>query len=682
MNFKELKKIPIPPAPITDIPAESSIFTTPSYCGAKGYTRTIKNYVYLAEIIDEMLVVTVYHGGEFKWRTFIGDTDYCTQKADNPKKSTASVGRISEYSQTYIPINKTDEIISQYVDTQKLYSLPHVWCDWENGIKTVEALQKRIRDNKVSERHRKIREATEECMLEIRPPVKAFTEWIKHQSSDVYVIYHTGDDYGVCSHCLKKIERGKTKWKHREYITCPHCRKRAQLLCSGRFRDGRTECHTEWLWYAQKTAEGCCARHFRVNYRLCKGTEYSSEKNSIPITREWKMSIDYFEFSRIFLDIKGNYIKSFIWDNFMRTGKYYWCRCDHARAGGKFYTGNLRKALGNYEQLRYMPWNKIAQIAGSEFTLSNIINKTIRRPWIEYLIKVGMKNLAYDYLYINHDEISVTEFVNGKIDTGKNASLAHILGLNRRELREIIPYDPDLDELKLYTLLLRNRAGLEEWKQLKRFSDRLPEISSAIKYQPVSRYIRYIEAQAEIYQQQDYGGIDMVISDYRDYISEAEQANYNMNDTATINPKSLIIAHADSEIDSRLEGYKRDYAKYADELSAAAENIAKVKGISYEDKNYRIAPIMSWEELFNESKCLRHCVASYAKKYADGRCIIFGVRNISSPDIPMYTLELSGDFQWVWQCRGFKNKSAPETVMNVVEKWQKNLIEKNTEKAG
>lgn len=684
MNFKELIKIPVPPAPQTDIPAEVIVFVPSTYYQEGGYNKTVKNYIYLAEIVDKMLIVTVYQGGNFSWRTFVTDTDYCTQKAGNPKKSTASVEKITEYGQSYIPFDGAGETIKRYVDTFYRYDIlppSNLWHHLEQGMDTVNALQTRIRKKKTAERHRKIREATEECMLEIRPPVKAFTEWLKHQSRSIKIIYHTGDDYGVCTHCLKKVERGKAKWKHRQHITCPHCRKKAELICSGRFRDGRIEVHTELFWYVQKTSEGCCTRGFRVNYDLCKNTVYGKE-NSVPITHDWNKSMDCYEICRVFLDRNGNVDKSFIWDNFMQTGENYWCRNGDVFFNAWFYTGNLRQALSNYPQLKYIPWDKVTQIVEQGY-IFDIIKTLIRRPWIEYLIKVGMKSLAHDYLYNRYDTIKASEFVNGKTDTNaKPQSLAHILGLNRRQLREIIPYDPDIRELNLYKLLLRNRAGLEEWKPLRDYSNCYKEISLALEYQPVSRYLKYIAEQAELYQQQDYGDIMTVIIDYDDYLREAKDAEYNMEDTATINPKNLITAHSDSQIDSDLVYYRQTYEKYADELAAAAENIAKVKGITYEDKQYRIAPIMSWEELFNESKCLRHCVASYAKKYADGNCIIFGVRNISAPDIPMYTLELSGNFKYVQQCRGFKNKSAPENVMEVVKKWQKNLVAKNIKKAG
>lgn len=682
MNFKELIKIPIPSAPQTDIPAKASVFVKSPYYTKGGYNKTVKNFLYLAEIIEDMLIVTVYHGGEFMWRTFIDDTDYCTQKADNPRKSTAGVYSLTDYDQTYIPINGAGKTVKRYVDKYHKYDDLHTYKSLEAGIAKVEALQEHIRKSKTAERHRKIREATEECMLEIRPPIKPFTEWIKHQSSSIYIIYHTGDSFGVCTHCLKKVERGKSKWKHRQDIVCPHCRKRAKLLCSGRFRDGRIECHTEMFWYTQKTRSGCCVRLFETYYNLCKNTTYGYDKEELtPITNEWIIGIGSYERARVFLDPNGCIDQSFVWGNFMQMGENYWCRTNNVFLYAGFYTGNLRQALSNYEQLKYIPWNKVAQIAEKTYFFETI-KTLIKRPWIEYLLKVGLNSLAYDFLKERYDERSAAEFADGKKNPEKNTSLAHILGLDRRRLREIMPYNPDIKELKLYKFLLRNRAGLEEWKFLKGFKDFYWRIYKALEYQPVSRYIRYIETQADLYFRGDYGSMVNVIEDYADYLSEAERADYNMEDTATINPKSLIIAHADSEIDARLENYKRNYAKYADELAAAAENIAKVKGIFYEDQHYRIAPIMSWEELLNESKILRHCVATYAGKYADGNCIIFGIRNIDTPDTPMYTLELSGDFRNVRQCRGFKNHTPPENIMKAVEKWHKNLILKNTEKAG
>lgn len=679
MNFKELTKIPVPPAPQTDIPAEMTEFVNSGY--SDGYNKTIKNFLYLAEIIEDILVVTVYHGGKFMWRTFITSADYCTQKAGNSKKSTAGVWRLTDYGQTYIPINGAGEIIKRYVDMyHKHDNMPRSSNYLEVGMAVIDALQWHIRQNKTVERHRKIREATEECMLEIRPPVKPFTEWLKNQSSSVYIIYNTRDGFGVCTHCLKKVEQGKDKWRHRGEKVCPHCRKRAVLLCSGRFRDGRIERHTEAFWYAQKTSDGCCARLFSADYILSKGGEYHSE-SSIPIIREWNMNISCSEVGRVFLDFKGNFIKSFVWGNFMQTGENYWCRTNNVYYSAAFYTGNLRQAFSNYQQLKYIPWDKVSKIVGKKIELFKIVKKLIDHPWIERLIKVRMNNLTYDYLYNDYfvKNINASDFVNGTA----TKSLAHILGLNRRELRDIMPYDPSSQELDLYKLLLHHRAGIEEWKILRYFPNYLNDISFALEYQPVSRYLRYIKEQEKLYIQHDYsGGIRSVINDYADYLQEAKNANYNMEDTATINPKSLIAAHTDSEIDSRIEHYKRTYAQYADAMAIAAQNVAKVEGITYEDERYRIAPIMSWEELLNESRCLRHCVASYAEKYANGYSIIFGIRNIGTPDTPFYTLELSGDFQNVRQCRGFKNHDAPENIMEVVRKWHKNLIDKNIKKAG
>lgn len=122
MNFSEVIKIPIPPAPQTDIPAKTTVIV-PKTSYNHEYKKEVKNYIYLAEIAVEMLIVTVYHGEKFMWRTFIDDTDYCTQKAGNPKKSTAGVERISEYGQAYIPIGDTDKIILKYAERYRYENL-------------------------------------------------------------------------------------------------------------------------------------------------------------------------------------------------------------------------------------------------------------------------------------------------------------------------------------------------------------------------------------------------------------------------------------------------------------------------------------------------------------------------------------------------------------------------------
>ncbi|MBP1562068.1 MAG: PcfJ domain-containing protein [Oscillospiraceae bacterium] len=678
MNFKELILRPIPPAPITDVPSESSVYEPPQWSGAKGYTRKIRNYLYIAEMDGNLLIVTAYFNGEFAWRTFISDTDYCTQTSvENPKKSTASVGYITQYSQAYVPINGADEVIDEYIKSMHIYSLPAVWGRWSEGIKCVEAMQKRIRDLKTAERHRKIREATDRCMLEIRPTVKGFTKWAEKQSDKVYIVYKTAEDFGVCTHCLKQIPKGGQKWEHRKEMVCPHCHKKAVLICSGCFRDGGIENRTEALWYIQKTSEGCCMRLFAADYNLCKNTHWGDI--DIQITPEFSMGISLSEQGRYFINAAGNVCNSFEWGDFMQTHSPYWCNSrNNPDVNGKVYTGNIRTALDHYEQMRYIPWDKVRKTI-NKYSPVFVLKRLIECPWIEYLLKMKLDNLVKYCLKSSNYTVNSDQWAH---PTQRPKSLAHILGVTRAELNAIAPYDPTYAEFSLYKYLMRRKSGMAEYQQLAPYAKYYRDMVNAMEYQPVSRYIRYINEQAVVYQTHDAGDITAVISDYSDYIRDAVNAEYNMDDTATINPHDLFTAHAEAEIDERLKSYDKQYSKYADELALKTAEVVKIKGITLCGKEYAIAPLMTWGELYNESKYLRHCVATYADRYAKGSCIILGVRNANSPKVPMVTVELSPDLKHIRQARGYKNGTPCEAVKAFIEEWHKQLLAKNIEKAG
>ena len=68
-----------------------------------------------------------------------------------------------------------------------------------------------------------------------------------------------------------------------------------------------------------------------------------------------------------------------------------------------------------------------------------------------------------------------------------------------------------------------------------------------------------------------------------------------------------------------------------------------------------IRPCANEEELILEGKLLHHCVATYAKSYAEGRTAILFIRRTSEPDKPFFTLEFDEKAKRVRQNRGLRN---------------------------
>lgn len=90
-----------------------------------------------------------------------------------------------------------------------------------------------------------------------------------------------------------------------------------------------------------------------------------------------------------------------------------------------------------------------------------------------------------------------------------------------------------------------------------------------------------------------------------------------------------------------------------------------------------IRPLRSGMELFEEGKALEHCVASYAEKYAQGRCEIYCARLADAPDVPLVTFEMRGGE--IAQIQGRKDRIATpdeKAARAAVVKWAQTIKRK------
>ncbi|GHV17243.1 hypothetical protein FACS18949_14700 [Clostridia bacterium] len=80
------------------------------------------------------------------------------------------------------------------------------------------------------------------------------------------------------------------------------------------------------------------------------------------------------------------------------------------------------------------------------------------------------------------------------------------------------------------------------------------------------------------------------------------------------------------------------------------------------------------EELVTEGAKLKHCVAGYAKRFANGETAILFVRHADRPGEPFYTLELRD--KKIQQCRTKNNVSygTDPAVKEFVDCWYKTKV--------
>ncbi|MBL4674034.1 MAG: PcfJ domain-containing protein [Arenicella sp.] len=123
----------------------------------------------------------------------------------------------------------------------------------------------------------------------------------------------------------------------------------------------------------------------------------------------------------------------------------------------------------------------------------------------------------------------------------------------------------------------------------------------------------------------------------------------------------------------QVDGWHGNLAKSSD----AQKYFFKKSGIpgykqkTGEDKQdiWRIRELLSGAELIKEGREMQHCVASYARACAAGRCSIWAMEYVSSKGIHTHqTIEVS-QLKQIVQCRGKRNAYPTKTELNIIRKW-------------
>ena len=404
-------------------------------------------------------------------------------------------------------------------------------------------------------------------------------------------------------------------------------------------------------------------RLFRIHTLLnkkCHSEYHTPCEREIKINDEWSMEISTYENGRYFIDADGNFQHSFEYGNFFNTNEIRWCRSNtNSGLCCEIYPGGADIMKAAYPEVKYIPIRDI--IRGKRYNPYYLMKSLCQFPFIEYTWKLGLKKLTYG---LTDGPYNRYEYINS---TGRN--ITEILGVNKSDIKELVKLDPDIDDLRLYQLIKVNdvKASVDDIKSLNGSYSRGAQIIKCLKYQSLSKFIKYINTQAQLRGGDERSQVwQYTLSDYCDYISDAETAGFNLEDTAVLNPYDLTAAHDDADIEARIAGYIEKGAKYA---AAIEQRARELKWLYYESSGFIIRPIQTFDELIEESRQMRHCVGSYAGSYAEGHCVILCVRRKDMPEKAFVTMELSKDFQKIIQLRGFKNSTVQEDVKKFCDEW-------------
>lgn len=148
----------------------------------------------------------------------------------------------------------------------------------------------------------------------------------------------------------------------------------------------------------------------------------------------------------------------------------------------------------------------------------------------------------------------------------------------------------------------------------------------------------------------------------RDYWRMAGELDMDLTNDQVRWPKDLSTAH--DRVMKRYQAHKNELLE-----QSFTERRAELEKFAWHSDGILIRPCASNDELKQEGKLLRHCVASYAERHAEGKTAIFFIRRETEPDKPWYTLELDEKNLVVRQNRGKCNCAKTPEVQAFEDKW-------------
>lgn len=287
-----------------------------------------------------------------------------------------------------------------------------------------------------------------------------------------------------------------------------------------------------------------------------------------------------------------------------------------------------------------------------------------RRPWLEYLHKVGQKELAGELM--RYERISREIIPNQRARTPRE-----LLGLTEAQWFEIRRDGVTLSADDLERLRMMRRMGLEKMK----LRDMLSTVRKAHRWllgelaphRPGEKHWSdsvgdMLEAagtpdklKRKIYRRilADSGRA----GEWRDYYDALRKLGEDMTDSALMLPRDMPAMH--DRMTERLRATRDERKAQAMALKEAGFRERKLpalrKAYCFEACGLVLRPYETAKEILEEGRKLSICIGSYAERYLEGGTIICCLRRADKPDEPWRAVEFSAKSGALVQDRGYRN---------------------------
>lgn len=283
---------------------------------------------------------------------------------------------------------------------------------------------------------------------------------------------------------------------------------------------------------------------------------------------------------------------------------------------GKVYDKNLEELFKNTE-LKYSQLWKIAKENDEIDIKYHLLNNF---PSTELLAKMGLYKLAV---------------CSGDFNKGKS-------------FKERFGVD------KSYYELMYKKPNIENIKVLSKFY--ISDLEKVKKYVSIEKFAEYAKNKR-----------NFDIQMYIDYLGFLEKLKMNLKNKKYLFPKNLKEKH---------DEYSRQILiKNNAKINRAINRRYKqLKQNTYSNKKYIVMPAESFISLEDESTQQNHCVRNYAEKYAKGKCDIYFMREASTPNKSLVTIEVKE--RKIVQSRTKNNGNPNNNQIRFLNNWEKEVLNK------
>lgn len=513
--------------------------------------------------------------------------------------------------------------------------------------------QDKIGKKRRKEKVRKERERIKNIMSLVPELPEDFMNFVENNlmKNANYIVYNRKADTAHCTRCeenytVQELEIvNNTKAEHmKEYQTCPKCGVWMKQISSGLSRNKKS--FRRGVEIMQKHGSGVVIREFAA----CRGFENKRKTNTMHTTVR--------ELHRYIGDKKGfrKYeLEADEWKD--RTNSNFIL---YSPRDGKYYNKSVTEVLEGTE-IAYEGIAELIRELTDRVTYNNgmeyAVKRVIERPYLEQLIKAGLKELVKAELFGETPIVVVIK--------EKETKVTKMLGINREELRIIRETEKQEVTTEIIQMLKKTEKPANRELILEAYKARENGATAWQLEKLAKKNIGMIKALKYISEK------EIGVNDFTDHLELMEKLGIPKKKN-NLYPKDFKRFHQEEieedilRNDEKIAGtVRKDFEKTYRRWKKLIE---KYK-VTTEESGYRVVLPETPMDIKIEGRYLHHCVGGYVNRAAKGETFIFYVRQ--EEDVRLYTAEYRNGL--LIQIRASCNDDPEKEARKLAKKFAKEL---------